>query len=56
MNLNSKRFNSTLVEYLTNDHMHEIHSAALEILEDTGTIVRHDDSQFHKTSSYHGGQ
>ena len=44
MNLNSKKFNSTLVEYLTNDHMHEIHSAALEILEDSGTIVHHEEA------------
>jgi trimethylamine--corrinoid protein Co-methyltransferase len=42
MNLTSTRFNSTLLEYLTDNHMQRIHSAALEILEDTGTIVHHE--------------
>jgi trimethylamine--corrinoid protein Co-methyltransferase len=44
MNLDNKKFNSTLLEYLTNDHMRKIHSAALEILEDTGNIVHHEEA------------
>jgi trimethylamine--corrinoid protein Co-methyltransferase len=42
MDINIKRFNSTPLEYLREDQMRDIHTAALEILEDTGTIVHHD--------------
>jgi len=39
MDLNVKRFNSTPLEYLSEEQMRDIHSAALEILEDCGTII-----------------
>ena len=42
MDMNIKRFNSTPLEYFTEDQMRDFHTAALEILEDTGTIVHHD--------------
>lgn len=42
MDQNIKQFTAPPLEYLSNDHMRDIHSAALEILEDIGTIVHHD--------------
>ena len=44
MDLNAKRFNSTPLEYLSEEQMRAIHSAALEILEDCGTIIHHEKS------------
>ncbi len=44
MDLKVKRFNSTPLEYLTEEQMRDIHSAALEILEDCGTIIHHEKS------------
>jgi hypothetical protein len=37
-----KRFNTTPLEYLSQEQMRDIHSAALEILEDCGTMIHHD--------------
>jgi trimethylamine--corrinoid protein Co-methyltransferase len=42
MDMDIKRFNSTPLEYFIKDQMLDIHTATLEILEDTGTIVHHD--------------
>ena len=42
MDMNIKRFNSAPLEYLAEDQMRDIHTATLEILEDTGTIVHSD--------------
>jgi trimethylamine--corrinoid protein Co-methyltransferase len=42
MDLNIKRFNSTPLEYFSPEQMHDIHSAALEILEDCGTIIHNE--------------
>ena len=39
MDPNVRRFNAAPLEYLTHEQMKEIHSAALEILEDLGTLV-----------------
>ena len=36
-----KRFHTTPLEYLTREQMRDIHSAALEILEDCGTTIHH---------------
>jgi len=44
MDLNVKRFNSTALEYLSEEQMRDIHSAALDILEDCGTIIHHENS------------
>ena len=44
MNQNAKRFNSTPLEYFAAEQMRDIHSAALEILEDCGTVVHNDKS------------
>ena len=44
MDLNVKRFNSTALEYLSEEQMRDIHSAALDILEDCGTIIHHEKS------------
>ena len=44
MDLNVKRFNSTPLEYFSEEQMRDIHSAALEILEDCGTIIHHEKS------------
>jgi trimethylamine--corrinoid protein Co-methyltransferase len=41
MDLNVKRFHSTSLAYFSAEQMHDIHSAALEILEDCGTIIHH---------------
>jgi trimethylamine:corrinoid methyltransferase-like protein len=37
MDLNVKRFNSTPLEYLSQEQMRTIHAAALDILENCGT-------------------
>ncbi len=42
MDLNVKRFNSTPLEYLSEEQMGDIHSAALDILEDCGTMIHHE--------------
>ena len=42
MDMDIKRFNSTPLEYFSEDQMRDIHTATLEILEDTGTIVHSD--------------
>ena len=44
MDPNVKRFNSTALEYFSAEQMHDIHSAALEILEDCGTVIHHEKS------------
>ncbi len=44
MDLNVKRFNSTPLEYLSEEQMHAIHSAALDILQDCGTMIHHQKS------------
>ncbi|UCF91877.1 MAG: trimethylamine methyltransferase family protein [Desulfobacterales bacterium] len=41
MDLSLKRFNSTPLEYFSAEQMRDIHGAALEILEDCGTVVHH---------------
>jgi len=41
MDLNARRFNSTPLEYLSEEQMRAIHSAALDILQDCGTMVHH---------------
>ena len=42
MDFNVKRFNSTALDYLSEEQMRDIHSAALDILEDCGTIIHHE--------------
>ena len=42
MDPNSKRFRAGPLAYLTEDEMLDIHSAALEVLEETGTVVHHE--------------
>lgn len=37
-----KRFNANPLEYLSPEQMRDIHSAALEILEDCGTVIHHE--------------
>ena len=44
MDLNIKRFNSNPLEYFSEEQMRDIHSAALDILEDCGTIIHHEKS------------
>ena len=44
MDSNVKGFNSTALQYLSEEQMHDIHSAALEILEDCGTLIHHEKS------------
>ena len=44
MDLNIKRFNSTPLEYLSEEQMGDIHSASLDILEDCGTVIHHEKS------------
>jgi trimethylamine--corrinoid protein Co-methyltransferase len=44
MDFNVRRFNSTALEYLSAEQMRDIHSAALDILEDCGTIIHHEKS------------
>jgi len=44
MDPNTRKFNAGPLEYLTKEQMREIHSAALEILEDLGTVVHHDEA------------
>lgn len=39
-----KRFNAPLLEYFTREQMRDIHSASLDILEDVGTVVHHDEA------------
>ena len=53
MNQNAKRFNSTPLEYFAAEQMRDIHSAALEILEDCGTVVHNDKSvdRLHKAGA-----
>jgi trimethylamine--corrinoid protein Co-methyltransferase len=54
MDPNVKRFNSTPLEYLNEEQMRDIHSAALDILEDCGTIIHHEKSLdlLHKAGAY----
>jgi trimethylamine--corrinoid protein Co-methyltransferase len=42
MDMNVEGFKAAPLEYLTEDQMREIHSAALEILEAVGTVVHHE--------------
>ncbi|UCD81244.1 MAG: trimethylamine methyltransferase family protein [Desulfobacterales bacterium] len=42
MDSNVKRFNANPLEYLSEQQMRDIHSAALAILEDCGTIIHHE--------------
>ena len=42
MNLEVKRFNTTALAYFTAEQMRDIHSAALEILQDCGTQIYHE--------------
>jgi len=44
MDSNVKGFNSTALQYLSEEQMHDIHSAALDILEDCGTLIHHEKS------------
>jgi len=44
MDPNATRFNSTPLEYFSDEQMRTVHAAALEILEDCGTIVHHEKS------------
>ena len=44
MDVNVKRFNSTPLEYLSVEQMRDIHSAALEILQDCGTKIHNEKS------------
>jgi trimethylamine--corrinoid protein Co-methyltransferase len=44
MDLNVKRFNSTTLEYLSEEQMHTIHTAALDLLQDCGTMIHHQKS------------
>jgi trimethylamine--corrinoid protein Co-methyltransferase len=44
MDPNARKFSADPLEYLTKEQMREIHSAALEILEDLGTEVHHDEA------------
>jgi len=41
MDPNTNRFNSTPLEYLSENQMHTIHAAALDILQDCGTMIHH---------------
>ena len=41
MDMNVRCFNSNPLEYLSEEQMQQIHSAALQILEDCGTIIHH---------------
>jgi trimethylamine--corrinoid protein Co-methyltransferase len=41
MDLKVKRFNSTPLEYLSEEQMRAIHAAALDILQDCGTMIHH---------------
>jgi trimethylamine--corrinoid protein Co-methyltransferase len=49
-----KRFNTTPLEYLSQEQMRDIHSAALEILEDCGTMIHHEKAVelLHKAGAY----
>ena len=49
-----KRFNATPLEYLSQEQMRDIHSAALEILEDCGTVIHHEKAValLHKAGAY----
>ncbi len=49
-----KRFNTTPLEYLSREQMRDIHSAALEILEDCGTVIHHEKALelLHKAGAY----
>jgi trimethylamine--corrinoid protein Co-methyltransferase len=42
MDPNVKRFNANPLEYLSAEQMRDIHSAALAILEDCGTVIHHE--------------
>ena len=44
MDLNARKLSAGPLEYLTKEQMREIHSAALEILKDLGTVVHHDEA------------
>ena len=46
MDLNVKRFNSTPLEYLSEDQMGAIHAASLDILQDCGTMIHHQKSLY----------
>jgi len=54
MDPNVKRFHSTPLEYLNEEQMRDIHSAALDILEDCGTIIHYEKSLdlLHKAGAY----
>ena len=42
MDVNVKRFNSTPLEYFSEEQMRQIHSAASEILQDCGTVIHNE--------------
>jgi trimethylamine--corrinoid protein Co-methyltransferase len=42
MDVNVKRFNSTPLEYFSEEQMRRIHAAALEILQDCGTVIHNE--------------
>ena len=44
MNPDIKRFNAPPLDYLTEEQMQDIHAAAIEILEDLGTVVHHEEA------------
>jgi len=44
MNPHVKRFNAPALDYLSKEQMRDIHSAALEVLEDLGTVVHHEEA------------
>jgi trimethylamine--corrinoid protein Co-methyltransferase len=44
MNQHVRRFNAGPLDYLSEREMKDIHSAALEILEDLGTIIHHEEA------------
>ena len=49
-----KRFGTTPLEYLSQEQMQDIHAAALEILEDCGTMIHHEKAVelLHKAGAY----
>jgi trimethylamine:corrinoid methyltransferase-like protein len=44
MDLKVKRFHSTPLEYLSEEQMRAIHGAALDILQNCGTMIHHQKS------------
>jgi len=44
MTENTKSFSANLLEYFSDEEMTAIHSASMEVLEDVGTVVHHDEA------------